>query len=138
MQQRPSRTTSGTRAVDAPLLVGTLASTRRPRIGSKNEIIVDERPISRVGGWISLRTESTRVHAAMRAIEVHLRLVFHDDAVSAHPAADVFIDRVRVSDIEWRSVSAFLADGAEAWASVLLEETRRLLGLPTQPTQRRA
>lgn len=120
---------SGTRAVDAPLRVGTLIVARGPVLDVRENLVVDGAVVTHDGGWLAIRTDSPRVPAAFREVEVHLRLVFHDAEAVAPASADVFVDRVRLSDIEWRSVSAFLSEAAEGWASCLLEAIRSRLGL---------
>jgi hypothetical protein len=131
MTDRPlqKRSISGTRAVDAPLRVGTLPGAREPLLDAAENVVVDGAVVTHDGAWLAVRTGSLRVPAAFREVEVHLRLVFHEASGGTPSSADVFVDRVRVSDIEWRSVSAFLADGAGGWASCLLEEIRSRLGL---------
>jgi hypothetical protein len=80
-------------------------------------------------GWLVVATTDDRVEPTLREIHVHL-------VADARARADgmqqstLWIDRVRLAGIEWRSVREFLAATIEQWAPVIVTEAKRALGGP--------
>ena len=112
--------------------IGSIAASHDPHCDPLGNLTLRGRLVTTQGGWLPLRVAAAAVPEPLRWIQVRIR-VAHDPHVTDAATCFAFIDRVRVGDVEWRSVDAFLESTGAPWGPHLVACARAALGINDPP-----